>query len=248
VLHEKRAPDHAKNRCPPAGGRPVEARPSAKGSSASKTAATWRSCYYNGYRGGEHILGPQEGGPKAAALGIENLARAALQGRGVMIDAFWTYGRDRARLGYDEIMRLMEAQDAVVEIGDILCLYTGLADYILEQGAAFDREATIGTCAVINGRDKRLLNWISDCGMAAICADNIAVEWMLRTLREDEHVRLPLHELCLFKQGIHIGELWYFGELAPWLKAHNRSRFLLTAPPLRLPGAVGSPVTPVATV
>ena len=26
------------------------------------------------------------------------------------------------------------------------------------------------------------------------------------------------------------------------------SRFLLTAPPLRLPGAVGSPVTPVATV
>ncbi|MBM4270444.1 MAG: hypothetical protein FJ144_28200 [Deltaproteobacteria bacterium] len=27
-----------------------------------------------------------------------------------------------------------------------------------------------------------------------------------------------------------------------------RSRFLLTAPPLRLPGAVGSPATPIATV
>ena len=35
---------------------------------------------------------------------------------------------------------------------------------------------------------------------------------------------------------------------ADWLRAHNRSRFLLTAPPLRLPGAVGSPDTPVATV
>ena len=29
---------------------------------------------------------------------------------------------------------------------------------------------------------------------------------------------------------------------------HERSRFLLTAPPLRMPGVVGSPVTPVATV
>jgi hypothetical protein len=42
--------------------------------------------------------------------------------------------------------------------------------------------------------------------------------------------------------------MWYLHELAGWLRAHGRSRFLLTAPPLRLPGAVGSPLTPVATV
>jgi hypothetical protein len=36
--------------------------------------------------------------------------------------------------------------------------------------------------------------------------------------------------------------------LAQWLREHRRFRFLLTAPPLRLPGAVGSPLTPVATV
>jgi hypothetical protein len=36
--------------------------------------------------------------------------------------------------------------------------------------------------------------------------------------------------------------------LADWLCANNRSRFLLTTPPLRLPGAVGSPTTPIATV
>ena len=59
---------------------------------------------------------------------------------------------------------------------------------------------------------------------------------------------LPLHELCLFKLGIHLGELWYLSELARWLRAHQRSRFFLTAPPLRLPGAAGSPATPVATV
>lgn len=39
--------------------------------------------------------------------------------------------------------------------------------------------------------------------------------------------------------------MWYFGALAPWLRTHGRSRFLLTAPPLRL---VGSPPNAVGTV
>ena len=60
--------------------------------------------------------------------------------------------------------------------------------------------------------------------------------------------RLALHEHCLFKLGVHLGEFWYLSELAGWLREHGRSRFLLTAPPLRLPGAVGSPATPIATV
>ena len=38
--------------------------------------------------------------------------------------------------------------------------------------------------------------------------------------------------------------MWYLHELAAWLREHNRSRFLLTAPPLRMPGIVGSPLTP----
>ena len=42
--------------------------------------------------------------------------------------------------------------------------------------------------------------------------------------------------------------MFYFAELARWLRSHGRSRFLLTAPPLRLPGAVGSPSTAIATV
>jgi hypothetical protein len=59
---------------------------------------------------------------------------------------------------------------------------------------------------------------------------------------------LPLHEHCLFKNGIPLGELWHLTPLAEYLRAEGRTRFLLTAPPLRLPGAVGSPVTPIATV
>ncbi|HCL41266.1 MAG TPA: cyclase, partial [Pseudomonas sp.] len=37
-------------------------------------------------------------------------------------------------------------------------------------------------------------------------------------------------------------------ELAQALRQLGRQRFMLTAPPLRLPGAVGSPVSPVALI
>jgi hypothetical protein len=42
--------------------------------------------------------------------------------------------------------------------------------------------------------------------------------------------------------------MWYLTELARWLHEHGRHAFLLTAPPLNLPGAVGSPANPIATV
>ena len=51
-----------------------------------------------------------------------------------------------------------------------------------------------------------------------------------------------------FQTGFATGELWYLEELTKWLSVNGRNRFFLTAPPLRLTGAVGSPVTPVATV
>jgi hypothetical protein len=62
------------------------------------------------------------------------------------------------------------------------------------------------------------------------------------------HASHPLHDLCLFRLGVYLGELWLLSPLADWLAANGRNRFLLTAPPLRLPRAVGSPVSPVATV
>lgn len=48
--------------------------------------------------------------------------------------------------------------------------------------------------------------------------------------------------------GLPLGEMWCLGALARWLQTHGRTDFLLTAPPLNLPGAVGSPATPIATV
>lgn len=212
--------------------------------------------YYNGYRGGVEIGADTPAPERAAidpyagarALGIERIAESALQGRGVLVDLARAYGDARRTVGYDDLMRAMEAQCAAVEPGDILCLRTGQADVLLEAGPDPDPRWLDGAFCHLDGCDDKLLRWIADCGVAAIAADNYAVEAVPPTRSDDGLAYERLHELCLFKLGIPLGELWYFGELARWLARHARTRFLLTAPPLRLPGAAGAPVTPVATV
>jgi kynurenine formamidase len=166
-----------------------------------------------------------------------------------MIDLHHHYWRRHHAVGYDELMQLMEQDKVEVEKGDMVCLYTGFADMLLEMRKQPDAKLLHRSCSGLDGRDERLLQWISDSGLAILASDNYAVEIIPVSLSKPKPAALmPLHEHCLFKNGIHLGEMWYLSELARWLRSHGRNRFLLTAPPLRLPGAVGSPATPVATV
>jgi kynurenine formamidase len=210
--------------------------------------------YYNGWRAGEHIVTPQprDGvepwaryeGVSAGPLGIDTIAATGVQGRGVMVDLFRHVGRDHRRIGYDELMRIFETDGVVVEPGDMLCLCTGFDELLLEMNRQPDGQLLHNSCAGLDGSDSRLLQWITDSGVAALISDNRAVE-ILPAL---PGARTTVHEHCLFKLGVPLGEQWLLSPLNRWLREHQRNRFLLTAPPLRLPGAAGSPVTPVATV
>ncbi|MFZ4756783.1 MAG: cyclase family protein, partial [Burkholderiaceae bacterium] len=171
-----------------------------------------------------------------------------LQGRAVMIDLHAHVGDSRTVVGYDTLMQVMAADRVVVEPGDMVLLRTGFDRMLVEMNGTPDLDVLHGACAVLDGRDPKLLQWITDSGLAILAADNYAVEAYPATTHPGRCATLPLHEHCLFKLGVHLGELWYLTPLADWLREHGRSRFLLTAPPLRLPGAVGSPATPIATV
>jgi hypothetical protein len=204
--------------------------------------------FYNGYRSDRDFIQPAEGvAPKALALGIENLAKTCVQGRGVLADVRKVGVGPAGLVGYDALMRAIDAQGAEVEEADFLCLYTGYGDLILRDGENLDREA-LAACPGLDSSDPALLAWIDRSGLAAICADNPMVEKIEGVERCDGKTHMPIHELCLVKLGIHLGEFWWFGGIAPWLAEHKRAHFLLTAPPLNLPGAVGSPATPVGTV
>ena len=210
-----------------------------------------KAVYYNGFRANTDLIGPNDSRgrtPGAHRLGIDSFAEKAIQSRGVLVDLKALAGSNRVRIGYDQLMRAMDATGIDLQSGDILCLYTGFADLVMSMAGAPDPALCDSLCAVIDGRDDRLLRWIVDSGISALCADNYGVEEIPAGGPHECGPRLPLHELCLFKQGIPLGELWYFAELAEALRHEHRSAFLLTAPPLRLPGAVGSPLTPVATI
>ncbi len=214
--------------------------------------------FYNGYRAGSDVRGPKDylDGERAVAppygagpLGIDSLAATAMQGRGVLVDLHAHFGNERRAVDYDAWMRVLEADRVEVTEGDFLCIRTGFDRVLL----GFDKSPPPGiqheVCAGLDGSDPRLLNWITDVGVAAIASDNEAVE-LLPTPNPPARggAHYPLHEHCLFKLGIPLGELFLLSDLADWLRANGRQRFLFTAPPLRLPGAVGSPVTAVATV
>lgn len=218
------------------------------------------AAYYNGFSARDSMIYPDcledtglqniksQSTSSAIKLGIEHLAEHGLQGRAVMIDLAHHLGTERTNVGYEIIKDIIEKDQLKIGVGDILCLHTGYAEALLNMNKSPNIKVLNRTGAVLNGGDPKLLEWITDSGIAAIAADNYSVEEFPYSQRQSCCSALPLHQHCLFKLGIPLGELWYLSDLAKYLRTHHRSSFLLTAPPLRLTGAVGSPVTPIATV
>jgi len=217
-----------------------------------------RRVFYNGYAAGVDVLGGDMGDASqcgcgghasfARRLSVENYARKGMQGRGVLVDLAHHLGPGRTVVGHDLLMDVMRRSGVTVEEGDMLVLRTGFAETVVAMAGHADHDTLEQTGAVLDGADAALLDWITRSGIVAICADNYAVEAYPARTSGPGHSILPLHHHCLFKLGVPLAELWYLKDLADWLRDHGRSRFLLTAPPLRMPGAVGSPVTPIATV
>ena len=114
--------------------------------------------FYNGYRAGRDIIGPAyydaQGNmtpcdePQGARhLGVQNMAEACMQGRGVMIDLEAHFGRTGHIVSYAELMAIMRKDSVVVEPGDFVLFRTGFAEMLLEMNKQPDREKLMaGTC------------------------------------------------------------------------------------------------------
>jgi hypothetical protein len=196
--------------------------------------------YYNGWEAAEEVGG--------SALGIAEMAAHCVQGRGVKIDLQRHFGDSRTLVGMRELQAVLASDGIEVGHGDMLRLHTGFADHLL-QGVR-EPAALESFGAVLDGRDQALLQWITDSGLSVPIADDVAVVARPSGLPPPGYTGplMPLHAHCLFKLGVPLGELWHLTPLAQWLHTNCRHRFLLTAAPLRLPGAAGSPVTPIATL
>ena len=159
-----------------------------------------------------------KGTSSANALGVENMAVKCLQGRAVMIDLFAHFGRKRHAVGYDDLMRIMAADGIKVEAGDFVLLRTGFDEVILEGNKKPDEHTLETSCTGLDGSDERLQQWITETKLVALISDNYAVEMHNRPLQPGQCAMLPLHQHCLFKTGVNLGEIWRLSELADWLR------------------------------
>jgi len=142
-----------------------------------------------------------------------------------------------------------QAVDAVIHTGD--SVQNGTADeYAHLREILADLNAPLFITPGNRDRQATLRAVFEDFSYLPTDGDllHYAVEHYPAREQEGQRPALPLHQHCLFKLGVPLGELWWLNDLAAFLRRAGRSRCLLTAPPLRLPGAAGSPVTPVATV
>ena len=191
---------------------------------------------YNGYLADEVLsaAGTEKNG-------IENLARGGIMSRGVLLDVARAHGVVRLTPGTPITPHDLDAaaarQGVSFEAGDILLLRTGHINTWLEDD---DRETYLWQGP---GLGIDCIEWLRERDLAAVCADNTAIEVMPC---EDPDLHYPVHLLGIRDMGMPFGEIFYLEELAADCEADGVWEFQLCAPPLAVTGGIGSPINPLA--
>jgi kynurenine formamidase len=128
----------------------------------------------------------------------------------------------------EEMEEARRRQGVTIHAGDIVLLRTGWAAYF-EDPKKFICEVN-GPGPAIAGAQ-----WLSGQGLFAVGSDTVAFEKV-------PDATMPVHVHLLVEKGIHIIECLNLEQLA----AERVYEFLFVALPLKIRGATGSPVRPVA--
>lgn len=189
---------------------------------------------YNGY----HASDVTSGG--AVRNGVENMP--CVVSRGVLLDLPAAFGRDPWQPGeavYPE--HLDEASKnlgVTLGRGDILLVRTG------DMAQRRNRPGWDGYAAGdAPGLSLRTAAWLHEHEVAAVVTDTWGVEVRPNELADTFQ---PLHLIMVVRMGLLVGEIWDLDALAADCSEDGRYEFLLVAPPLVIPGAVGSPLNPQA--
>lgn len=174
-------------------------------------------------------------GGRHRELGAETIPPMLCRGR--LLDIPRTLNQDRLPASYGVTVEDLEAAagQSTIEPGDVVLVRTGWPQVY------DDPEAYIGHRDGAPGVTGPAAEWLADHGVRAVGADTIAFDQIQPGLG---HFQMPAHHVLLVQRGIHIIEVLNLEELA----AHGIETFWFVMIPLRLVGATGSPVRPLAIV
>jgi len=177
-------------------------------------------------------------GGRFTTHGVETIAPIVC--RGVLLDVPALTGRaalDPAEpVSAADLERCCEAQGVTVGAGDAALVRTG---WPVEH--FHSEELMLGHESGVPGPDVSAGRWLAERRVRVAGSDTIAFEWLGPGMG---HTRLPVHVILLVEAGINIIELLDLEELA----RERVHEFWLIAAPLRIVGATGSPLRPLALV
>ena len=166
-------------------------------------------------------------------LGVENVG--TLMTRGVLIDVAALKGVDMLPDTYeitvDDLQQALDRQGVALEPGDAVLIHTGWGVLWDTDGERFmATNPGIGVAAA---------EWLVEHDPMLLGADNQPIEV---SPNPDPQVSLPIHQMMLVVHGIHLVERMRLDELA----AAGVYEFAFVVQPLKIQGATGSTVVPVA--
>ncbi|MGM7669251.1 cyclase family protein [Microbacterium sp. A93] len=193
---------------------------------------------WNGRRAGDVVTSEGD-----LVTGIEHAA-SVIVSRGVLLDLGRHLDSESGELpdGYAisaaELDACAAAEGVTIGRGDIVLVRTGRLARARREGWG---EYAGGPAA---GLSLTTAAWLHRTEIAAIATDTWGFE--VRPNEFDVASFQPLHQVVIPNIGLTIGEMWDLDALAKSCAERGRWDFLLSAPPLPITGAVGSPINPVA--
>jgi kynurenine formamidase len=188
---------------------------------------------YNGYSTDQ--VGALNGAQRLAVDAFTD----RIVGRGVLLDIARLHGVDWLQAGTAitaaDLEEAERAQGVTVGEGDFLLVRSGWRQCLLIEGKDgwMDAEPGLGIDCP---------RWLHDRGVAAVGADN----WAVEVMPSQTGTMLPVHCVLIRDMGMPLAEILDLDALSQHCAADNIWSFLFVAPPLRISNAVGSPTTPIA--
>jgi len=166
-------------------------------------------------------------------LGVENVG--SLITRGVLIDVAGLKGMellpDNYEITVQDIEQALARQKLKLQPGDALILHTGWGRLWGKDNTRYlTKSPGIGVAAA---------EWLAKQDPMLVGADNVSIEV---SPNPDPKLSLPVHQIMLVVNGIHLLENLKLDELA----AKRVQEFAFIVQPLKIQGGTGSTVAPIA--
>ncbi|WP_432543762.1 cyclase family protein [Kineococcus sp. SYSU DK002] len=201
-----------------------------------------RGSAWNGRRAGDVVTSDGD-----LVTGIEHAA-AVVVSRGVLLDVGRHLAPDTGELPDGHPITVAELEACQRAQGPSSAL--GRGDILLVRTGQYARTRREGWGEYAGGPAPGLslttAGWLHRTELAAVATDTWGFE--VRPNEFDVPAFQPLHQVVIPNTGLTIGEMWNLDALADACAVRGRWDFLLSAAPLPITGAVGSPINPVAVL